>query len=161
MRCLPDAMVGGRDGDHRRRTGPFVGDSLRVTVPKIRIYDHPVRAIVLTAIERIIRGESIAAGTEFEYYDRFQLTRHNSAVAEQPRRQAGARTDHEYRHLPEHPGIAPDHPDHGAHRRPPSSKDCPRRTSGLPYGTGDELTSRSKTTDGHQPPVCQFVERNG
>lgn len=44
----------------------------------LRSYDPAVRATVIAAVERIVRGECAAAGTrrepDFEYYDRFPLT---------------------------------------------------------------------------------------
>lgn len=50
----------------------------------IRTYDNQVRATVLAAIERIVRGECATVGSprkpEFEYYDRFPLTSNNQAV---------------------------------------------------------------------------------
>jgi hippurate hydrolase len=53
----------------------------------IRTYDNQVRATVLAAIERIVRGECVAAGSpqepEFEYYAQFPLTSNDAAVTEQ------------------------------------------------------------------------------
>jgi amidohydrolase len=53
----------------------------------IRTYDSQVRATVLAAIERIVRGACIAAGSpqepEFEYYAQFPLTSNDAAVTEQ------------------------------------------------------------------------------
>ncbi|WP_425861082.1 amidohydrolase [Arthrobacter sp. TWP1-1] len=50
----------------------------------IRNYDDDVRARVLAAIERIVRGECAAAGSpkepEFELYDRFPLTNNDPGV---------------------------------------------------------------------------------
>lgn len=50
----------------------------------IRTYDNQVRTAVLAAIERIVRGECVTAGSpqepEFEYYDQFPLTRNDEAV---------------------------------------------------------------------------------
>lgn len=50
----------------------------------IRTYDDRVRARVLAAIERIVRGECSTAGSprepQFEYYDQFPLTSNDSAV---------------------------------------------------------------------------------
>ncbi|WP_284755911.1 amidohydrolase [Arthrobacter sp. efr-133-R2A-120] len=55
----------------------------------IRTYDPQVRASVLAAIERIVRGECSAAGSpqdpDFEYYDQFPLTSNDAAVTEQVR----------------------------------------------------------------------------
>jgi hippurate hydrolase len=52
----------------------------------IRTYDDAVRSAVLAAIERIVKGECITAGSprkpEFEYYDRFPLTTNDSAVTD-------------------------------------------------------------------------------
>ena len=52
----------------------------------IRSYDDGVRASVLSAIERIVRGECAAAGSpqdpDFEYYDQFPLTSNDEAVTE-------------------------------------------------------------------------------
>lgn len=50
----------------------------------IRTYDNQVRASVLAAIERIVKGECSAAGSprkpDFEYYDQFPLTSNDPAV---------------------------------------------------------------------------------
>lgn len=50
----------------------------------IRTYDTQVRASVLAAIERIVKGECTTAGSpldpEFEYYDQFPLTNNDAAV---------------------------------------------------------------------------------
>ncbi|MDQ0000555.1 amidohydrolase [Pseudarthrobacter sulfonivorans] len=50
----------------------------------IRTYDNQVRTAVLAAIERIVRGECVTAGSpqepEFEYYDQFPLTTNDEAV---------------------------------------------------------------------------------
>lgn len=50
----------------------------------IRTYRSQVRSTVLAAIERIVRGECLAAESprepEFEYYDQFPLTDNDSAV---------------------------------------------------------------------------------
>jgi hippurate hydrolase len=50
----------------------------------IRTYDNQVRATVLAAIERIVRGECRTARSpqepEFEYYDQFPLTSNDAAV---------------------------------------------------------------------------------
>lgn len=55
----------------------------------IRTYDHQVRASVLAAIERIVKGECFAAGSprdpDFEYYDQFPLTSNDAAVTERVR----------------------------------------------------------------------------
>ncbi|WP_236815376.1 peptidase dimerization domain-containing protein [Arthrobacter sp. FW306-2-2C-D06B] len=55
----------------------------------IRTYDAPVRASVLAAIERIVKGECCAAGSpqdpDFEYYDQFSLTSNDAAVTEKVR----------------------------------------------------------------------------
>lgn len=55
----------------------------------IRTYDTRVRASVLTAIERIVRGECYAAGSpqdpDFEYYDQFPLTSNDAIVTEKVR----------------------------------------------------------------------------
>lgn len=52
----------------------------------IRTYDNQVRAKVLAAIERIVTGECVAAGSpndpEFEYYDQFPLTNNDEAVTD-------------------------------------------------------------------------------
>ena len=52
----------------------------------IRTYDNQVRAGVLAAIERIVKGECTTAGSprepEFEYYDQFPLTSNDAAVTE-------------------------------------------------------------------------------
>ena len=52
----------------------------------IRTYDDAVRSAVLAAIERIVKGECVTAGSprepEFEYYDRFPLTTNDSAVTD-------------------------------------------------------------------------------
>lgn len=61
----------------------------------LRTYDPAVRAQVIAAIERIVRGECAAAGAprepEFEYYDQFPLT---SNVAGAHRTVTEAFTDH-------------------------------------------------------------------
>lgn len=53
----------------------------------IRTYDDQVRASVLAAVERIVRGECVTAGSprepEFEYYDQFPLTSNDAGVTEQ------------------------------------------------------------------------------
>lgn len=53
----------------------------------IRTYDNQVRSTVLAAIERIVRGECVTAGSPqeptFEYYDQFPLTSNDAAVTEQ------------------------------------------------------------------------------
>lgn len=53
----------------------------------IRTYDVQVRASVLAAVERIVRGECATAGSprepEFEYYDQFPLTSNDKAVTDQ------------------------------------------------------------------------------
>ncbi|QOD02617.1 amidohydrolase [Pseudarthrobacter sp. BIM B-2242] len=50
----------------------------------IRTYDNQVRTAVLAAIERIVRGECVTAGSpqepKFEYYDQFPLTSNDEAV---------------------------------------------------------------------------------
>lgn len=50
----------------------------------IRTYDNQVRTAVLAAIERIVRGECVTAGSpqepDFEYYDQFPLTSNDEAV---------------------------------------------------------------------------------
>ncbi|MEV8150219.1 amidohydrolase [Arthrobacter sp. NPDC080073] len=55
----------------------------------IRTYDAQVRASVLAAIERIVKGECYAAGSpqdpDFEYYDQFPLTGDFAAVTEKVR----------------------------------------------------------------------------
>lgn len=55
----------------------------------IRTYDTQVRASVLAAIERIVKGECSAAGSpqdpDFEYYDQFPLTSNDAAVTEKVR----------------------------------------------------------------------------
>ncbi|MGO4585605.1 amidohydrolase [Arthrobacter sp. 2RAF6] len=55
----------------------------------IRTYDTQVRASVLSAIERIVRGECSAAGSpqdpDFEYYDQFPLTTNDAAVTQKVR----------------------------------------------------------------------------
>ena len=55
----------------------------------IRTYDTEVRAGVLAAVERIVKGECSAAGSprepEFEYYDQFPLTSNDAAVTERVR----------------------------------------------------------------------------
>jgi amidohydrolase len=55
----------------------------------IRTYDNLVRARVLAAIERIVRGECVTAGSprepDFGYYDQFPLTSNDPAVTEQVR----------------------------------------------------------------------------
>lgn len=55
----------------------------------IRTYDNQVRASVLAAIERIVKGECFAAGSprdpDFEYYDQFPLTSNDAAVTERVR----------------------------------------------------------------------------
>ncbi|WP_427017487.1 hypothetical protein ACQCSX_02350 [Pseudarthrobacter sp. P1] len=55
----------------------------------IRSYDNQVRARVLASIERIARGESIAAESprepDFEYYDQFPLTSNDAGVTERVR----------------------------------------------------------------------------
>ncbi|MEW1821157.1 amidohydrolase [Arthrobacter sp. NPDC080031] len=55
----------------------------------IRTYDAQVRASVLAAIERIVKGECYAAGSpqdpDFEYYDQFPLTSNDAAVTEKVR----------------------------------------------------------------------------
>ncbi|MDQ0029399.1 amidohydrolase [Arthrobacter bambusae] len=55
----------------------------------IRTYDTHVRASVLAAIERIVKGECSAAGSpkspEFEYYDQFPLTSNDAIVTEKVR----------------------------------------------------------------------------
>ncbi|MCU1519303.1 MAG: amidohydrolase, partial [Pseudarthrobacter sp.] len=52
----------------------------------IRTYDNQVRAAVLAAIDRIVRGECVTAGSPqepgFEYYDQFPLTSNDAAVTE-------------------------------------------------------------------------------
>ncbi|GAA4038089.1 M20 family metallopeptidase [Arthrobacter methylotrophus] len=52
----------------------------------IRTYDTQIRANVLAAIERIVKGECVTAGSprepEFEYYDQFPLTSNDAAVTE-------------------------------------------------------------------------------
>ncbi|MCX6500695.1 MAG: amidohydrolase [Arthrobacter sp.] len=52
----------------------------------IRTYDNQVRSTVLAAIERIVKGECITAGSpqepEFEYYDQFPLTSNDEAVTD-------------------------------------------------------------------------------
>lgn len=52
----------------------------------IRTYDNQVRSAVLAAIERIVRGECVTAGSpqepEFEYYDQFPLTSNDAAVTD-------------------------------------------------------------------------------
>ncbi len=52
----------------------------------IRTYDNEVRSTVLAAIERIVKGECITAGSpqepEFEYYDQFPLTSNDEAVTD-------------------------------------------------------------------------------
>ena len=52
----------------------------------IRTYDNQVRASVLAAIERIVRGECLTAGSpqepEFEYFAQFPLTSNDAAVTE-------------------------------------------------------------------------------
>lgn len=53
----------------------------------IRTYDNHVRAAVLAAIERIVRGECVTAGSprepQFEYYDQFPLTSNDAGVTNQ------------------------------------------------------------------------------
>ena len=53
----------------------------------IRSYDNRVRARVLAALERIVRGECATAGSvqepDFEFYDQFPLTRNDEAVTAQ------------------------------------------------------------------------------
>ena len=53
----------------------------------IRTYDLDVRDRVLTAIERIVRAECVAAGApaepQFEYYDQYPLTRNDPQVTEE------------------------------------------------------------------------------
>ncbi|QHK20118.1 amidohydrolase [Pseudarthrobacter psychrotolerans] len=53
----------------------------------IRTYSDQVRSTVLAAIERIVRGECVTAGSpqepEFEYYDQFPLTGNDEAVTDQ------------------------------------------------------------------------------
>jgi amidohydrolase len=55
----------------------------------IRTYDNAVRTTVLAAIERIVRGECVTAGSprepEFEYYDQFPLTSNDAGVTEHVR----------------------------------------------------------------------------
>ncbi|WP_456508841.1 amidohydrolase [Arthrobacter sp. TE12232] len=55
----------------------------------IRTYDAGIRAGVLAAVERIVKGECSAAGSprepEFEYYDQFPLTSNDAAVTERVR----------------------------------------------------------------------------
>lgn len=50
----------------------------------IRTYDNKVRSTVLAAIQRIVGGECVAAGSpqepEFEYYDQFPLTSNDTTV---------------------------------------------------------------------------------
>jgi hippurate hydrolase len=52
----------------------------------IRTYSNQVRKEVLAAIERIVRGECVTAGSpqepEFEFYDQFPLTSNDAAVTE-------------------------------------------------------------------------------
>lgn len=52
----------------------------------LRTYDKGVRERMITAIERIVRGECDAAGSprepEFEYYDQFPLTDNDRSVTE-------------------------------------------------------------------------------
>lgn len=52
----------------------------------IRTYDNQVRTTVLAAIERIVRGECVTAGSpqepEFEYYDQFPLTSNDAPVTD-------------------------------------------------------------------------------
>jgi len=52
----------------------------------IRTYDNQVRSTVLAAIERIVKGECVTAGSprepEFEYYDQFPLTSNDPAVTD-------------------------------------------------------------------------------
>jgi hippurate hydrolase len=52
----------------------------------IRTYSNQVRTEVLAAIERIVRGECVTAGSpqepEFEFYDQFPLTSNDAAVTE-------------------------------------------------------------------------------
>jgi len=52
----------------------------------IRTYDNQVRTTVLAAIERIVRGECVTAGSpqepEFEYYDQFPLTSNYADVTD-------------------------------------------------------------------------------
>ncbi|WP_045729435.1 amidohydrolase [Pseudarthrobacter chlorophenolicus] len=53
----------------------------------IRTYDPQVRSTILAAIERIVRGECLAAESprepDFEFYDQFPLTDNDAAVTEQ------------------------------------------------------------------------------
>jgi amidohydrolase len=53
----------------------------------IRTYSNQVRSNVLEAIERIVRGECLTAGSprepEFEYYDQFPLTSNDAGVTDQ------------------------------------------------------------------------------
>lgn len=50
----------------------------------LRTYDNAVRNTLIDAVERIVRGECVAAGSpkepEFEYYDQFPLTTNDHAV---------------------------------------------------------------------------------
>ncbi len=61
----------------------IIPDSAELLV-NLRSYDPAVRATVIAAVERIVRGECAAAGTprepDFEYYDRFPLTSNDPAT---------------------------------------------------------------------------------
>ncbi|HKU31926.1 MAG TPA: amidohydrolase [Arthrobacter sp.] len=66
-------------------TSNIIPDRARLLV-NIRTYDNDVRATVLAAIERIVRGECFSAGSprepDFEYYDQFPLTNNHPAVTD-------------------------------------------------------------------------------
>ena len=68
---------------HAGTTSNIIPDRATLLL-NIRTYDDQVRAGVLAAIERIIRGECSAAGSsrepDFDYYDQFPLTSNDPAV---------------------------------------------------------------------------------
>ncbi|MCB5292036.1 amidohydrolase [Arthrobacter sp. SO3] len=68
---------------HAGTTSNIIPDRATLLL-NIRTYDNQVRASVLAAIERIVRGECSAAGAprdpDFEYYNQFPLTSNDAAV---------------------------------------------------------------------------------
>jgi hippurate hydrolase len=79
---------------HAGTTSNIIPDRATLLL-NIRAYDNQVRASVLAAIERIVRGECSAAGAprepDFEYYNQFPLTSNDAAVTARVR---AAFTDH-------------------------------------------------------------------
>lgn len=70
---------------HVGTTSNVIADHAQLLV-NIRTYDTATRARVLSAVERIVRGECLAAGSptdpSFEYYDQFPLTDNDPATTE-------------------------------------------------------------------------------